>query len=96
MFTAAAISTGAPSGVVDEPLAAAAQPRPTRGAADGARVDRQHVVPAASIHQRSCSSRSFSGYSLGEVVRLREVLLDVVQLPRVLVERLASGSVTPS
>ena len=40
---------------------------------------------AASTHHRSCSSRSFSGFACGEVVGLREVLVDVVELPRRLV-----------
>ena len=40
---------------------------------------------AASTHQRSCSSLSFSRVLFGEVVCLREVIVDFVELPSGLV-----------
>ena len=60
--------------------------RRAAGAAESVFEGQDVVSCAASIHQCSIISLSFSGSDFGEVVALGEVLVEVIELPLVVVE----------
>ena len=72
--------------VVDEALAVVGEVRPSRRSALRRAVERQHVVSPGLRPPGAISSTQLLRYSLGQVVALREVLGDVVQLPAVGIE----------
>ena len=86
------------AGIDGERLAPAEQVGPSGDggveALGAAIVDRQHVVALGLLQEDRLELLELLGILRGEVVRLAEVLVDVVELPHVVLQRRDSGAMS--